>query len=127
MVSQLLRRRHAKLATIESPRTPMNARSSRRNPAERDSFASDRRLLRSVQQLALAGLALVLVWPAARGSSAWLGWLPLWLVGMPLAAWWALLRCPLPTLAAFRSLRRDHGQARRRSPTRTRKAHTATA
>ena len=53
--------------------------------------------------------------------------LPLWLVGMPLAAWWALLRCPLPTLAALRSLRRDHGQARRRSPTRTRKAHTATA
>gem|GEM_PF-4513851 len=65
----------------------MNARSSRRNPAERDSFASDRRLLRSVQQLALAGLALVLVWPAARGSSVWLGWLPLWLGGMPGGAW----------------------------------------
>ncbi|HDS1045038.1 TPA: hypothetical protein QDZ42_003720, partial [Stenotrophomonas maltophilia] len=71
----------------------MNARSSRRRTAERVSHRADPRVLRSVQQLALAGLALVLVWPAARGSSAWLGWLPLWLVGMPLAAWWALLGC----------------------------------
>ncbi len=126
MVSQLLRRRRAKLATIESPRTPMNARSSRRNPAERDSFASDRRLLRSVQQLALAGLALVLVWPAARGSSVWLGWLPLWLVGMPLAAWWALLGCPLPLRAWLRRPRQPGVQARR-LPARARRTRAAAA
>lgn len=98
----------------------MRTRPRHRPPTERVSERADPRLLRVVPQLALAGLAVVLVWPAARGSSAWL-------VGMPLAAWWALLRCPLPTLVALRSLRRDHGQARRRSPTRTRKAHTATA
>ncbi len=68
----------------------MNARSVRRPAAERVSLErADPRLLRSVRQLALAGVALVLVWPAARGSSAWLGWLPMWLVGMPLVAWWA--------------------------------------
>jgi hypothetical protein len=66
-----------------------------------------------VQQVALAGLALVLVWPAARGSSAWLGWLPMWLVGMPLVAWWALLRFPLPRLSWLRLARRTGGQARR--------------
>lgn len=56
----------------------------------------DPRVLRGVRHLALAGLALVLVWPAARGRSPWLGWLPLWLLGMPLSAWWAVLRFPLP-------------------------------
>ncbi|WP_256644652.1 hypothetical protein [Stenotrophomonas sp. 9(2022)] len=104
----------------------MNTRSSRRNPAERDSFASDRRLLRSVQQLALAGLALVLVWPAARGSSVWVGWLPLWLVGMPVSAWWALLGCPLPRRAWLRRLRQPGTQARR-LPARARRARTAAA
>jgi prolyl oligopeptidase len=41
----------------------------------------------------------VLLIPAARGSSEWLGWLPLWLVGMPLAAWWSLRGFPLPAVA----------------------------
>lgn len=127
MVSQPVRSPAAKLTAIDHRRIRMRTRPRHRPPTERVSERADPRLLRVVPQLALAGLAVVLAWPAARGSSAWLGWLPLWLVGMPLAAWWALLRCPLPTLAAFRSLRRDHGQARRRSPTRTRKAHTATA
>ena len=36
----------------------------------------------------ILGTLAVLLIPAARGSSEWLGWLPLWLVGMPLAAWW---------------------------------------
>ncbi|XFC40568.1 hypothetical protein ACEF39_003618 [Stenotrophomonas indicatrix] len=105
----------------------MRTRPRHRPPTERVSERAEPRLLRAAPQIALAGLAVVLVWPAARGSSVWLGWLPLWLVGMPLAAWWALLRCPLPTLAAFRSLRRDTGQARRFSQSRTRKAHPATA
>lgn len=58
----------------------------------------DPRVLRPVRQIALAGLALVMVWPAARGYSPWLGWLPLWLVGMPGMAWWALHGFPLPRL-----------------------------
>lgn len=126
MVSQPVRSPAAKLTGIDPRRIRMRTRPRHRRPTERVSERADPRLLRVVPQLALAGLAVLLVWPAARGS-AWLGWLPLWLVGMPLAAWWALLRCPLPTLAALRLLRRDHGQARRRSSTRTRKAHTATA
>lgn len=65
-----------------------------RSPSRRP----DPRVLRPVRQLALAGLALVMVWPAARGCSLWLGWLPLWLVGMPAMAWWALHGCPWPRL-----------------------------
>lgn len=76
-------------------------------PADRQ--VPDPRVLRGVRHLALAGLALVMVWPAARGSSAWFGWMPLWLVGMPLAAWWALLRFPLPRW------QRRRVQARRRA------------
>ena len=94
----------------------MNARSVRRPATERVIIErADPRLLRSVRQVALAGLALVLVWPAARGSNAWLGWLPMWLVGMPRVAWWALLRFPVPRLAWLRLARRTGGQARRRS------------
>ncbi|GAB2316170.1 hypothetical protein [Stenotrophomonas geniculata] len=108
----------------------MNARSVRRPATERVIIErADPRLLRSVQQVALAGLALVLVWPAARGSSAWLGWLPMWLVGMPLVAWWALLRFPLPGLSWLRLVRRTGGQARRRAggTTRGRRSPAATA
>lgn len=42
-----------------------------------------------------AGLLLVLLVPAARGSAA-IGWLPMWLVGMPAVAWWAARGFPLP-------------------------------
>ncbi|WP_369039190.1 hypothetical protein [Stenotrophomonas maltophilia] len=105
----------------------MRPRSHRRLPAERVDERSDPRLRRVVPQLALAGLAVVLVWPAARGSSVWLGWLPLWLVGMPLAAWWALLRCPLPSPAVLRWLRGRGAQAQRRRPARARSARAAAA
>ncbi|MGK4573750.1 hypothetical protein P0967_022855, partial [Xanthomonas hortorum pv. gardneri] len=60
----------------------------------------DPRVLRPVRQIALAGLALVLVWPAARGHSEWIGWLPLWLVGMPMLAWWSLHPVSSPPLRA---------------------------
>lgn len=76
------------------------ARSSRRAHAPHPG------LRRLVRQALLAGLALVLVWPAARGSSEWLGWRPLWLVGMPLSAWWALHRFPLPLQPLRRILAR---------------------
>ncbi|KWV11532.1 hypothetical protein [Xanthomonas translucens] len=86
------------------------ARSSRRAHAPHPA------LRRVVRQALLAGLALVLVWPAARGSSEWLGWRPLWLLGMPLSAWWALHRFPLPLQPLRRILARGRPrvQARRR-------------
>ena len=62
----------------------------------------------------ILGTLAVLLVPAARGSSEWLGWLPLWLVGMPLAAWWSLRRFPLPQLQ-MRMLRRRRSQALRRA------------
>jgi hypothetical protein len=61
----------------------------------------------------LGALAVLLI-PAARGSSEWLGWLPLWLVGMPLAGWWSLRRFPLPQLE-MRVPRRRRSQALRRA------------
>lgn len=77
--------------------------------------APDPRVLRGVRQVALAGLALVLVWPATRGHSEWLGWLPMWLVGMPWLAWWSLYRFRLPAALLRRQARRRRGpQARRR-------------
>ncbi|WP_287596706.1 hypothetical protein [Thermomonas sp.] len=66
-----------------------------------------------LRQLVILGTLAVLLVPAARGSSALLGWLPLWLLGMPLAAWWSLRRFPLPTLA-LRLPQRRRVQARRR-------------
>ena len=45
---------------------------------------------------ACIGAALVLTVPAARGYHDWLGWMPLWLLGMPLASLWALNRFSLP-------------------------------
>lgn len=75
----------------------------------------DRWLRRAV----LCGLALVVMFPLARGQIPWLGWAPLWLVGMPLAAWWALhrFRLPWPRQARAKVLRRRRlgGQARRRA------------
>jgi len=44
---------------------------------------------------AAVGLALVVLLPGARGMSA-VGWLPMWLVGMPMLAWWALHGFALP-------------------------------
>ena len=41
------------------------------------------------------GLVLVALLPAARGMSA-IGWLPMWLVGMPACAWWAMRGFALP-------------------------------
>lgn len=84
--------------------------SSRRTTVEHP----DPRVLRCVRQAALAGLALVLVWPAMRGSNAWIGWLPLWLLGMPLSAWWALYRFRLP--AAWRNRRQHAGGRQRQRP-----------
>lgn len=67
------------------------------------------------------GCTLLLLIPAARGHSEWLGWLPLWLLGMPLIAWWALHRFRLPRWPSTQvtdlpyQRRRRGAQARRRS------------
>ena len=83
--------------------------------------AADPRLERGLRTLLIAGLALVLLLPAARGHSDWLGWMPLWLVGMPGMAWWSLHRFRLPQRSgtargsALQPRRRRVGaQARRR-------------
>ena len=65
------------------------------------------------QAVTLGTLAVLLI-PAARGSSEWFGWLPLWLVVMPLAAWWSLRGFPVPALAV-RMPRRRRPQASRRT------------
>ena len=36
----------------------------------------------ALRQAVILGTLAVLLGPAARGSSDWLGWLPLWLVGL---------------------------------------------
>jgi hypothetical protein len=91
-------------------------------------------LERALRRIVLAGALLVLAIPAARGSSPWLGALPLWLLAMPLASLWALHRFRLPRLqarqapvATARRRRRGTAQARRRTPTpmRTGVAHAA--
>jgi len=74
---------------------------------DRPDAALDRVLRRAV----LAGLALVLLVPLARASTDAVGWLPLWLVGMPAAAWWALHRFRLPD-----AVRRMRPSGRRRAP-----------
>ena len=71
------------------------------------------------------GTVLVVLLPAARGISDTFGWLPLWLLAMPLSAWWALHRFRLPgsrlsekaqPRAVVPSRRRRPGtQARRRA------------
>ena len=68
----------------------------------------------ALRQVVILGTLAGLLIPAARGSSDRLGWLPLWLVGMPLAAWWSLRGFPLPEVA-LRLPRRRRVQARRRS------------
>ncbi len=57
------------------------------------------------------GVLLVLLLPAARAHWTWLGWGPLWLVGMPLSAWWLAAGVPLPTWPP--RVRRRGPQARR--------------
>ena len=81
----------------------------------RDVVRPDPRLERLLRRLVGAGLLLVLVLPAARGHSQWLGALPLWLLAMPAASWWALHRFRLPQPAPVRARRRHGGQARRRA------------
>jgi hypothetical protein len=82
--------------------------------------AVDPRLDVLLRRLIGWGVLAVLLLPAARGTSAWLGWMPLWLVAMPLASWWALHRFRLPRAQAApayaRAPRRRRGAQARRRP-----------
>jgi len=83
--------------------------------------AFDPRLDQILRRLIGWGVLAVLLLPAARGSSAWFGWMPLWLVAMPLASWWALHRFRLPRATATatahaRAPRRRRGAQARRRP-----------
>jgi len=85
--------------------------------------AANPELERILRLVLLTGVALVLLLPAARGQSDGLGWLPMWLVGMPAVALWSLHRFRLPLRkAASRDgalqsprRRRPGAQARRRA------------
>ena len=73
----------------------------------------DPRPERYLRTAVILGALAVLLIPAARGSSQWFGWLPLWLLGMPLAAWWSLRGFPVPALALRLPQRRRVQAARR--------------
>ena len=49
----------------------------------------DPRLEEMLRAAVAVGGVLGLLWPGARDTHAAIGWLPLWLFGMPLVAWWA--------------------------------------
>ena len=74
---------------------------------------------RVLRDASLYGAVLVALVPAARGQHAWLGWWPLWLVGMPLMAWWGAAGMPVPAggrvSAAVACQPPRRRQARRRS------------
>lgn len=63
------------------------------------------------------GVTLLVLLPAARGTHELIGWLPLWLLGMPLSAL-AVLH--------LRPGRRDHASSNRRAPHRNARAQPAT-
>ncbi|MCF7221523.1 hypothetical protein [Marilutibacter chinensis] len=71
--------------------------------------------------VAIGALLLILV-PETRGMHPQLGWLPLWLLGMPLVAWWAAYRFPLPGRTRGGPSSRETPPVRRRLPQARRRA-----
>lgn len=69
---------------------------ARRNASYAVAEPADPRVDALLRYAIAIGAMLVLVLPAARGSHALLGWLPLWLLAMPLSARWALHGFRLP-------------------------------
>jgi len=81
--------------------------------------------LEDVLRYAIAiGATLLLLVPAARGSSETFGWLPLWLLVMPLSAWCVVHRFRLRAATATATAdRRSHtARRRRRGPQARRRA-----
>ena len=93
----------------------------------------DPRIERALRTWITWGALAVLLIPAARMNTTWLGWLPLWLVAMPAVAWWALHRFALPQWRATvavdgqRKRRRIGAQATRRRDRGTRSLRTLRA
>ena len=87
---------------------------------------SDPRIERALRTWLLWGAIAVLLLPAARGHTAWLGWLPLWLVAMPASAWWALHRFALPRWPAPAAAREVQRRRRRVGPQARRRDRAAT-
>ena len=104
---------------------------AKRMPSTRDAATAgfDPRLVQCLLGALFLGAIAVLSLPAARAESAALGWMPLWLLGMPLASLAALvatrasglLRLPrrrmLDSSPAMRRRRPGTVQARRRAVT----------
>ena len=78
------------------------------------STAADPQLERSLRVVLALGVALVLLLPMARSHSDWLGWVPMWLVGMPAVALWSLHRFRLPVRIGSHHVRT--APVRRRKP-----------
>src|SRR5262245_12148402 len=100
----------------------MNARTSRPTPTGVDALAPWQPVL--LAWLALGAAALLLV-PALRGSDAWFGWLPFWLVVAPALDLAVLRRRQgLAWLRTGMAGWREHLRTHRRqaSPLRTRRA-----
>lgn len=84
------------------------------------------RLSRSLWQWLITGLALIAFFPAARGHSEWLGWLPFWLCLAPAVSLAVLYRHALAStfqrrasqspVAPGRQRPRRSTQARRLAP-----------
>ena len=87
------------------------------HPIRQDDDRIDPRLEGALRYFIAIGVTLLVLLPAARGFSAAVGWLPLWLLAMPLTAWWALHRFRLPL--RLRDERPQH--ARRRPGTQARR------
>ena len=95
------------------------------NPSVAESVAASHavepfevRLEEVLRYVVAVGAVLVVLLPDARGSSELIGWLPLWLLGMPSVAWWAVHRSSReghPPRRGVSGVRRHpHPQARRR-------------
>lgn len=57
---------------------------------------ADPRLDAWLRRSVYLGAALIVLLPIAREYNAWIGVTPLWLLGLPASAWWALHRFRLP-------------------------------
>ena len=88
----------------------MTQRANRKSP----SVTPDPQLEHGLRVALGVGLVLVVLLPMARGTSDWLGWMPMWLVGMPAVAWWSLHRFSFPWRKALAQQSPKH--ARRRRP-----------
>jgi hypothetical protein len=102
----------------------MNRIADRRTASQTE---HDPRIARALRAWLTWGAIAVVLVPAARGHTDWLGWMPLWLVAMPASAWWALHRFALPRWPAAADTREGARRRRRVGPQARRRDRTATS